>query len=403
MENYAALIMLVAVGCGLLDLLTDRWPAVQRQLFPVVTLVLYTLCVIAYYYGPDIWTYVPYYEEIESPVYIWTHASDKKLELGYSLFCSVLNGLGLSYWWATWVVKTLFFSAIYMLLRRLPRRQILAMAVVVMTDTNLIMHEMRQCLAVAFFIFMVLLMQNRRYILALLCAVLTVSMHKSGFLPVGLVWLGIFVYQTRQYAAVYTLLIIALLVVMTLPVQHISASALEVLPMPESYIKSLSHHLVLGLQFQTIAVIYLALLLMLNLCLSYDRRARYSWIAFTVLSGMAVIVLLYPYYYLLARMRSYFAPFIVYYIIAAWSGQERLSIPYENLIKQTVIVLVLGYFTYTAVSLERSSRLLHTPAFRACTLFELRHAGSRQVRDRQLKTAYSYWTQDYMKNEHNRL
>ena len=107
MESYAAFIMLIAVGCGLIDLLTDKWPAVQRQLFPILTLLLYALYICTYYYGPDIWTYVPYYEGVKSPQAVWAMGEDDiPFEFGYCMFCSVLHSVGLSYWWMTWVIKT---------------------------------------------------------------------------------------------------------------------------------------------------------------------------------------------------------------------------------------------------------------------------------------------------------
>ena len=59
---------MVAIGFGVLDLLTDRWPTLQKQIFPFVTLLAYFLLVIRYYYGPDIWTYVPHYEKIPTPL-----------------------------------------------------------------------------------------------------------------------------------------------------------------------------------------------------------------------------------------------------------------------------------------------------------------------------------------------
>lgn len=405
MENYTALIILVAIALGILDLLTDRWQKLQQQLFPLALLVLYSLFIILYYYGPDIWTYVPYYEKICTPLQLMANPKQSaQFEFGYGMFCSLFHLTGLSYWWLTVAIKTLYFLALWLLLRQLPKRQIFALSCIVMTDVNLIMHETRQCLAVSFFILMVLLMQNRKYLWAVLCAVVAVSVHKSGFMPVGLTLMGVLLYRTRQYSAIYMLLILALMALIALPVQRISASILAFLPLPSDYIISLKHHLQLGRQFQTIAIIYLALLLAFNLYLSYDRKSRYSWIAFTVLAGMGIVVLLYPYYFLLVRMRSYFVPFIVFYLVKVMSDEQRsMAIPYSSLIKQTLMVLILVYYTHLALSLERGARTLRAPVYRACTVFELRNASQKQIRDRQLNIAHKYWTQDYMKKENNKL
>lgn len=405
MANYAMFIILMAIGCGLLDLLTDHWPAMQRQLFPVVTIGLYVLCIIAYYYGPDILTYVPYYEEIARPEQLIHNPKlAGSFEFGYAMFCSLMHAMGLSYWGMTAVVKTLYFIALWVLLRRLPKRQIFAMACVVMTDINLIMHENRQCLAVSFFIFMILLIERRQYLLGILFAVITMTMHKSGFIPVGLTVVGIFFYHNRQYATIYTLLILGLLVIITLPVQRISSSLIQYLPLPSSYMASLTHHLSVGLQFQTIAIIYLALLLVFSLYLSYTQPSRYTWITFLVMVGMAVIVLLYPYYFLLIRVRSYFTPFIVYYLIILLSSKEYTSsVPLGNMIKQALMLLVIAFYLHVAISQERGARALHSPVYKACTVFELRHASSKQIRARQFRIARNYWKTDYMRQAKSSL
>ena len=404
MENYAITIMFVAIGFGFLDLLTDRWPIVQRQLFPIVTFVLYFLCIITYYYGPDILTYAPHYETIGTVQDVWRHGSNNTFEIGYSLFCSALHNMGLSYWWMTWTIKTLYFVAIWLLLRGLPKRQILALSCVVMTDINMILHETRQCLAVSFFIFVILLMQHRKYLWATLCAILAVSMHKSGFVPVGLALCGILIYRTRQYAAVYTLLTIVLLFLIALPVQRISTSLLQIIPLPDAYIHSLSHHLSIGLQFQTVAVIYLALLMIFGMYLSYDNTRKFTWIAVMALCGMTVIVLLYPYYFLLVRLRSYFVPFIVYYLVVLLSDEQRTrAVPYGQMIKQALMLLVLVYYIHVGCSQERGAKLLHSPVYRASTVFELRNASAQQIHNRQMKVAYEYWQKDYMQRAKSSL
>ena len=405
MENYAALITIVAIGCGIIDLLTDKWQAMQRQLFPILMGVLYFLLIIPYYYGPDIWTYVPHYEIMTSPSEIWGLGMNNQFELGYSMFCCYANKIGLSYWGMTCVIKTIYFVAIWFLLRRLPKRKIFALACIVMMDTNMILHETRQCLAISFFIFMILLMQDRRYFFACLCAILTIFMHKSGFIPVALTLAGSVLYKTRQHARVYSFLIIGLMIWMALPIRHLSAMILETMPaLPETYMESLEHHLLLGKQFQMVVIVYLAVLLAFNIFISYDRKSRYSWISLVVLAGMAIVVAFYPYYFLLSRLRSYFLPFVIVYIVILLSDPERSKIvPHSAFVKQALMVLVLAFYTHYAISTELGSRTLHSPVFRASTVFDLRHLSSKQIRDRQLKIADKYWTQDYMQDENNKL
>ncbi len=404
MENYTALIVLVSIAIGLLDLFTDRWQSLQRQLFPIALLGIYTLFVIMYYFGPDIWTYVPHYEEIGSFSEELAFRHKNGFELGYNLFCSLMSSIGLSYWGMTVVIKTLYFIAIYLLLRQLPRRQMFSLACIVLIDRDLITHENRECLAVSLFIFMVLLLQNRQYLWAVLCAAAAILTHKTAILPIGILPFGIFFYRHRQSATLYTILIILLMVIMLLPIQRVSVSVLHLLPFPDVYIGALHHHLQLGRQFQLIALIYLGVLLLINIYISRTGQQHYTWVAYVVLAGMAVVVVLYPYYFLLARIRSYFTPIVVFYVVKLVSDSEQTyHIPYANLVKQALMVLILVYYLHFAIKLERFTHQLHAPIARPCTIFELRNASPKQIRDRQMKIAYQYWQQDYMKEKGNRL
>lgn len=406
MANYTALIVLVAIAIGFLDLLTDHWPKLQRQIFPLAALALYSLFVVMYYFGPDIWTYVPYYENISSVSQLIANPeSCHPFEFGYGVFCSLLHSTGLSYYWMTVLVKTLYFVAIYLLLRKLPKRQMFALACIILIDRDLITHELRECLAVTFFIFMILLLQNRKYILAVLCSIITISMHKTGIAPVGLTLLGIFFYNHRQDGSAYAILIGILMLMIALPVQRISESMLQFLPLPQVYIQALSHHLLLGRQFQLIAFIYLGALLLLNIYINYSQKPmRFTWLTYTVLAGMAVVVVIYPYYFLLARIRSYFVPIVVYYLVLLLGDEERSkAVPYSSLMKQVFMLLILIYYIHFAINLERFTRQLHAPIAKGSTIFQLRNSSPEQIRKRQMKIAERYWSQDYMKEKGNRL
>lgn len=404
MENYVAFLMIVGIGYGLLDLLTDRWPALQRQLFPLLLLIAYGLFVIRYYYGPDIWIYVPHYENIPQPAQLLAHPKIASFEWGYDMFCSLVHQIGASYWGLTAIITTLYFSAIALLLRKLPTRRIFALGAILMLDCHMIVNENRECLAISFFIFMVLLLQNRKYLWAFLFAFLTVLAHKSGFLPVGLLLMSVLLYNYRQKAGMFSLLTVLLILMIVLPVQRISGALVQQLPLPDTYIVSIEHHLQLGRQIQLIGVIYLLVLFAVNMFLQYGKKTRFTWIALVALCGMAAMVMLYQYYYLLNRVRSYFVPFVVYYIILLMSDEERSrAVPHSSLIKQALMILLMVYHSHAAVSQIKGGRLLHEPMPRACTVLELRHATSKQIRDRQMRYAYMYWTLDYMKSSDNKL
>ena len=406
MENYTALIVLMAIAVGFLDLLTDHWQKLQRQLFPLTFLVLYSLFVIMYYYGPDIWTYVPYYEGICSPAYLIAHPNlCYPFEFGYGMFCSLFHLTGLSYYWLTVMIKTLYFVAIWLLLRQLPKRQMFALACIILIDRDLITHENRECLAVTSFVFMVLLLQNRKYFWAIVCGAITIMMHKTGFAPVGIMLLGIFFYNHKQDGSAYVVLIGILMLLVILPVQRISEPMLQFLPLPQVYIHALSHHLLLGRRFQLVVLIYLGVLLLLNVYITANtEKMRYTWLTYIVLTGMAVVVVLYPYYFLLARIRSYFVPIVTYYLVLLLSDEKRSkAIPYSSMMKQAFMMLILVYYIHFAINLERFTRQLHAPIAKGCTVFQLRNTSSEQIRRRQMRIAEQYWSQDYMKEKNNRL
>ena len=394
----------MAIGCGLLDLLTDHWKVLQRQLFLFVLLTMYVVLVIRYYYGPDIWLYVPHYEGIPHPSQLLAHPEMASFEFGYDMFCSLAHWSGMSYWGMTAIITTLYFLALGLLLRLLPKRQIFALGCIILMDYHMIINENRECLAVTFFIFAVLLLQKRHYILALLCAMVTILTHKSGFMPVGLLLVSAVLYNCRQNTSLFTLLTIALLIMIALPVQRISGSILQILPLPGDYIKSIQHHLQLGRQIQIIGAIYLLVLFAINMFLHYGKQTRYTWIALVALVGLTCVVVFYQYYYLLNRIRSYFVPFVIYYVIMLMSDEERSRlVPYASLIKQSMMVLLLVYYVHLTATQIRAGRQLHEPIHRACTVFQLRNASEKQIRNRQMQLAYQYWTRDFMKSGDNKL
>lgn len=402
-ENYLAFIMVIALAAIVLDALIDRYPKMQRQLYRLFFVQMYFLFVIRYYYGPDIWNYVPHYEEIPSPAFLWNHPDEAQFEWGYDMFCSLMHAMGLSYWGMTAVITTLYFAALACTFYRLPQHKTFALASVLLLDYNLIYAENRQCLAVACFLFMVFCLQKKQYLIALILSAMVVLTHKSGFIPVGLTLMGVVLYHQRQSSMVYNLLILVLMAMLLLPVGKIAASAFAVLPLPESYIESMAHHVQLGRQFQTIALIYLAVLAWISMYNAKQRRS-YTWIGIEVLMGLVIIVAFYQYFFLLNRVRSYYLPLIFFYLVnLAVEQKNEQTIPYSGIIRQAVATLFFLYCANTTWSYYRGAKQLHAPIARASTVFDLRHQSSEQIRDKQMKIALRFWKEDYMKSSQNKL
>jgi hypothetical protein len=73
------------------------------------------------------------------------------------------------------------------------------------------------------------------------------------------------------------------------------------------------------------------------------------------------------------------------------------------MMKQALMMLVLVYYIHVAVGQERGAKLLQSPVYRGCTVFELTQASSRQIRNRQMQIAASYWKNDYMQRAKSTL
>lgn len=403
MDNYIVFILWIALFAMVADGMTTQFPKIQQSLYTLFLFILSTLFLIRYYYGPDIMSYVPHYENIASPLTLFHHPEQMTFEWGYEMFCSVLHLIGISYWGMTAVITILYFTALTLLFRFLTAHRLFALSCVVLFDYSLIYAQNRQCLAIAFFIFFILCLQKRRWLYAALWGLLVVLTHKSGFLPVALTLAGGLLYFERESASPYHVLVLILSFLLLIPVSKIGSSLLSLLPLPETYITSLAHHLKLGRQFQTIAFLYIAVFMLISIYHTH-HFTRYDWIAVSVLIGAVMIVVLYQYYFLLNRIRSYFTPLIVFYVIRLISDTPRtVSVPYAGLIRQTVAVMVFLYCCNSTSGYMRASRQFHAPVTKACTLFDLRHHSAQEIRNRQMRIAAQYWREDYMKDNHNKL
>lgn len=402
MENYLAFIMIVAICFAVIDLITARQRVMQRQIYYICLVVLYVLFVIRYYYGPDIYTYVPHYEKIPSPSNL--AFGNMRFEAGYEYFCSVLHWAGLSYWGMTAVITTLYFASLACLLSNLKSHQPFALSCIILFDYNLICAENRQCLAVALFIFTILLLLKKKYILSLVFAMAVVITHKSGFIPVALTLMGVLLYGCRQNDTLYNVLIVVLMGLMLVPVAKVAGPILSHLPLPASYVSSLRHHLLLGRQLQVVALIYLSVLALISIHTTPHSRQNYTWLAIETLIGMMLIVAFYQYFFLINRVRSYFLPFIVCYVIGLTCDSESVSeVPYSAVMRQAVAVLLILYFSHSTIGYINGAKRLHAPVAKSSTILQLRRYPADDIRDRQMKIALRYWREDYMKENNNKL
>lgn len=404
--NLITLILTIAILFGLTDFLTERFPRLQRDIYYLAWLVITFLFTIKYYYGADIWSYVPFYEQIGPPRYVLAHPNDLPVdfEIGYALFCSVLKYWGVSFYWHTAIISVFYFIVIGILFRQIKRKRSFALAILVVMDYNCIFATYRQSMAIAFFVLMVLCLQDKKYILAILLAVLTATFHKSGAFVASMV---LFYYMVRGkwvQPLVYQIILFVLFMVFLLPIANISFAFVEHLPLPESYIDSLQHHLGVGRQMQVVFLVYAVTLVTINYFLRY-KHSRMEAIAAAAIVGLAAVALMYQYYYLLWRIRSYFLPIAIVYVfqLVQRVEDEKRTVPYGVMVKQAASVLVFLYLGYYTHSFHLHASQLKSPIYEACTVFDLRHHRSVDIRNAQMKKAYKWWCEDFESKKNNKL
>ena len=402
--NYLTFIMVIALGFGLLDCVAAPYPKLQRDLYHLELVVMIFLFVIRYYYGPDINSYVPHYESLGNPTWVLGHLDEVQFESGYNILCSVIKWLGGSYWVLTAVITLLYFSAIVVLFQGLTRYRALGLSVLILLDYSLIAVQNRQALAVVCFIYMVLLMQHRKYLWAIVLAVCCALMHKTGIAVVAVIWTYWFFKDIAFRPYVYEVLAVILLILMVIPVSNISQMVVDALPLSESLTKSIEHHLSLGRQIQLVAIIYLLLLVTVSYFMRYVHHTRRNMILFTMFIGVIVLVVFYQYYFLLNRIRSYFLPIIISWLIdVVIEARQTRRVPYSQLVVQTLMVVVFLYLGHNIYTFQRETTRLHAPIYKTSTIFDLTKHSSSEIKERQLRIANRYWELDYMRDDTNKL
>ena len=390
----------------LLFSLTDfMWPGQQKlhkQLYELAFFVTYFLFTIKYYYGADIATYVPVYENIESPQVLLAQGSKygSTFEFGYLLFCSVLHHMGVSFWLMTAIISTFYFYAIHKLFKLIPSKRIFALLILVILDYNLMFAAYRQCIAVGFFILMVLAYADKKYIRVAVYFVIISFVHKSG-LYISAMTLATLAFfgNTRIARNNYWLLGVVLTLLCVISTREFLLLLTGWLPLPGTTAASIVHHLSQGKRVQLVFVVYFVAICLVALYLRSDKSTQRKKLQWVVFLGLFMIVCLYQYYYLLNRLRSYFLPFIIAFIFNQVYSKEPLVLPIKNvrLLGQSAVMLIYLIFSYYIVSWNVSHQKLVGRIYEASTVFDRLNDSEAAIKKRQLHKAELYWTVDVQK------
>lgn len=400
------IILIIALTFGLTDFLTERFPRLQREIYYIAWFTVAFLFTIKYYYGADILNYVKFYRDIQNPHDVLAHPDKIPMhfEIGYALFCSILKSLGVSFYWHTAIVSVIYFVVIAKLFARIERNRSLALAILVVLDYNCIFATYRQCLAVSCFILMVLCLQDKKYFFAVLMAVLTVSFHKSGAFVIAIVLFYEMVHNKWVKPYLYQAMLVVLAIVFFMPIARLSSAVIAHLPLPESYLVSLTHHLLLGRQLQLVFLVYaVTLLVVIHFTQYYTNRI--TSIATAAVMGLLLTVLMYQHYYLLGRIRSYFLPLVIVFVfnMVQDAEDEHVRVPYGTLLKQLGCVVLFMYMVHSTYVFEKNARLQKNKIYTTCTVFTLIDHRASDVQKAQIKQARQWWNEDFMKGVGNKV
>ncbi len=386
--SYLLILELVVFIFAVCECLAVGHERLQRQIYYIAFLWVVIWCTAKYAYGPDILTYIPFYEELRHPMMDLANP-DLYFEKGFVFFCSCVKWLGLSFWEMTALISLSYFTAIGLLWKQLKAYKTVGLLALVCLDYTLFLMELRQCLAVTFFIFMILALQRKKYVLGVICVLISITLHKSAVVIVCCVTVMYMLRKVPVTRRGYLILSILILLLMFVPLQPLLVKMVSFLPIGGSTLRSLEHHLLVGKVFQKVFILYFATMF----CLAYYKRndtenKTLHWIMWCC---GAVVVGLYTYWFLLNRLRSYFLPFLIIYLINTLQSKAITDV----LPRQIYTVVVMGYFLIVALMIPNTNSQLRYPTDRISLVFErIQHTESELV-NRQLKLADRYWEYDY--------
>lgn len=394
--NLITLISVILLCAMVTEWLFAGFERMQRDVFKLIFCVVAVLFTIKYYYGPDISTYVPLYENICGLDRVVAKSRSTGFEVGYLAFCSICRAAGLSFWGMSVVVSVLIFSALYLLIRRLRYGQVMALALIVIMNPDLLYAQFRQCLAVAFFIFAVLLADNRKYLLALILAFVAMTMHKSAMFMIAPAILYYAIQPMRMEMSSLGTMLLVLCLLVLIPTQELIEHVVDSMHIGGSAMKSLKMHISFTNLYQSNLFIFGAALVSL-MTFSHGKRGRTA-ILVAAMMALMVTVVFYQYYMMAARLRAYFMPFAVVTIIAAGIEAKEENLPWSTLVRQTSKIVVLGFLVYKTVAMNVNSAK-DGDVLDICTVFDLSDHSEKELRDRQMAKAQKFWDENFLKGD----
>lgn len=289
----------------------------------------------------------------------------------------------------TAIISIFYFAVIFQLFKKIRGYKTLALLMLVCLDYNLILMELRQCLAVLFFYLFILLSEKKQYGWAILMAILSTTMHKSAIIVLALFGVLYIVGKVKVSKQEYILLIVLIIGLLFIPLQPLLLKVAEMLPLSPTQLASAKHHLLVRLPFQKILIVYLSSIL----CLAYysipkEDNTRHHWIMWC---GVALLIFLYPYWFLLNRLRSFFLPFLIVYIANTIQSSEKKDV----LMKQVYATILVMYSVVLMIDIPQKNKQLRSPTDSISLVVERCKHSKEELQKRQMAQAKLYWDYDY--------
>lgn len=389
--NYFVILIITALGFSLIEMLFDKYPKAQNQLFKIAFISISFLVCIKFYFGPDITQYVEFYETIPSIKNILNNNFENpwNFEIGFNVFCGVLNTLNISFWGMTCIISILYFIPIYLLFNQIPKHRCLALLALVVFDYNLMLCELRQCLATAICLFAFIAYQKKNTNLAIILLITAIFFHKSIFFILIILTTIILTSHIKIDIRAYILLIITFALLLIIPFENIFINTLENLKIiPEHTLHSIKHHFSQKEIIQAVMPIYIGTILIIAYYSDFKQNTKWHWIMWICTT---IIIILFQYYFLLNRLRSFFIPFLIIYTIKLCiESNVKDKIP-----RQIFTLIFIAYALYQANSIQKHTLTMESKVNYASTIFDTIGSSPQKIKIRQLEEATTFWEKDY--------
>ena len=393
--NYLTILLVVLLLLSLVELSFTKHKVLCDQLFHIAFAFTVFWVGIKYYIGPDIFSYVPFYETIQPFKDIISGHYKGSFEIGFAIFCSFFKSIGFSFWGMTVVITAIYFAAIYKVFKQLKSYRILALFILMLLDANLVLYQFRECLAVSFYLLMVLFLFKKKYIASILMFVMAAAVHKSGLF----MCIGTFIVYELRFIKIdkqaYIILFMLLILFLIIPLKDFILPIIDQLPLHESVIDSIKHHLLLEKNFQTIFIVYAIAIFSTAYYSNFSKDdAKWHWIIF---SCLLIIVILFQYYFILNRLRSYFLPLALVYIINAIITARNKSVLPKQILVVSILLFSANFYRRYNVELDNSISKVNI----GHTVFDLKHKSEEQIKQDQMKKAAKFWKYEYLNQTQN--